>query len=190
MSGALRKALRQYVVKRTKEIGPDVGGRVYPTAVLPRWGNENVTGKKEFPAILVYTRREDTEIWDVSPRSYKHSLRLAVEVIAQQNNELDDLLDDLTQGIETVFNEDRTLGMLCESVELSSTEMMLSADASNRVIGSALMTYDVIYLTYAVASGEVAPNLLAELQRINLDWRPAGSTADTPTKKDGLVFDS
>lgn len=190
MSGSVRKELRHYIVNRMKKIGPDVGGRIYANPTLPLWGNEKVLGGKEFPAILVYTRREDAEVFDVSPRTHKRTLALAVEVVAQLNNELDDLLDDICAQVEFVFNEDQTLAELCEYVELASTEMTLSKEPSNRILGSAVMTFNIVYLTYAVASGEVEPNLLTELKRINMDWRPAGAFADTPTEKDGLAFDT
>lgn len=186
MSGIARKLIRHHVVARLKEIGPDVGGRVFASGTLPLWAHGN---DDEFPAILVYTRREDTEVFDVAPRSYKNTLLLAVEVVVQLDETMDDTLDDIAEGVELVFCEDQTLNSLCEYVELSSTEMTLSQDESSRTFGSAVITYRVVYLTDAVASGEVEPNLLTELKRIYSDWLPAGAHTDTPREKDGVEFD-
>lgn len=186
MSGISRKLIRHHVVTRLKEIGPDVGSRIFASSTLPFWAHEH---SDVLPAILVYTRREDAEVFNTAPRRYKNTLLLAVEIVANLDETADDVLDDIAEGVEFVFREDQTLNDLCEYVELSSTEMTLSQDESGRTFGSAVITYRVVYITDAVASGEVEPNLLTELKRIYPDWVPAGALPDTPPVKDGVEFD-
>lgn len=186
MSGLARKLIRHHVVQRLKEIGPDVGGRILASSTLPLWAHGN---SEEFPAVLVYTRREDAEVFNTAPRQYRNTLLLAVEIVALLDENADDVLDDIAEGIEFMFSEDQTLNMLCEYVEMSSTEMTLSQDESGHVFGSAIITFRIIYLTDAVASGDVEPNLLTELQRIYSDWKPARALSDTPSVKDGIEFD-
>lgn len=188
-----RKIIRARVVDILKNYGsyPSTGGsptdaglRVYP----------NMTKKLHkdlLPCIVVYTQQEDSEEFDSSPRSCKKTLSLIVEVVAECNEALDDTLDDICQQVETVFNEYQFVPQpddeLVESCDLVSTKNVLSVDGAMQT-GSALMTYRIVYVEDAVASGNVRPHLLVPFKGVNVDSRPQGSTDETPTEKDQVDF--
>lgn len=182
---SVRAAIRHRAVESLKRIGTDAGERVYPSMIRPLWG-------EDLPCVLVYTRREDAEVFDVAPRSYDRTLALAVEVVAKgegaDDGLLDDTLDRVAYQVEMVFNEDQTLGGLCESVLLKSTEVTLNMDGEE-ITGSAVMTFDVRYITDAVASGAVSPNLLTPWHRAGVEMKPSGSLGDTPTEKDEVELE-
>lgn len=141
------------------------------------------------PCILVYTNKEDCEVYDTAPKSYKKTLSLDIEIVAEGNALLDDTLDDICNQVEAVFNEDQHLGApgaeLVDDIELSGTSITL--DPTGEVLtGSAVMVIKVTYVEDAVASGTVEPHTLDPFESIYMDTKPLDSLADSPVEKDGI----
>ncbi|MEG1799839.1 MAG: hypothetical protein RR214_06590, partial [Synergistaceae bacterium] len=85
------------------------------------------------PCILVYTRSESSDIYDESPRSYKKTLTLGIECVAEKNELLDDTLDVFSAQVESILNEEQYLNDLsgrpmAEEVVLRSVENAISGD--------------------------------------------------------------
>ena len=79
-----------------------------------------------FPAIWISTGRERSELVAESPREYRRSLTLRVEIKAQAsvaNPDIENTLDALAVEVEAVLNEDNDLGqgvsLVVESSDLT-----------------------------------------------------------------------
>ncbi|MEG1603735.1 MAG: hypothetical protein RRY12_01325 [Cloacibacillus sp.] len=163
----------------------------YPTAAEERVypSRRRKLNHSQLPCLLVYTNSESCEIFNESPRSYKKTLSLVIGVVAEDNEALDDLLDKICSQVEQVFNEHIYLGAsydeLVEECHLLKTELGFSVDCDVQT-GGAAMTFEVIYYEDAVNSGQIKSNRLVPFKHIDLDTKPMGSLADTPTEKDHI----
>ena len=175
---SIRKQIRDRVAQILTSYSTDAGVRVYKAMYLP-------IAPSELPCICVYTDKETVEIYQSAPRVYDRTLYLRIEIIAEANEELEDVLDRISAQVEGIFNEDQHLNDIAEEVEYKGIEMAVDIKGE-MVTGSAVMTYEVRYLEDAVASGFLDPHKLVPFETIYLDSRPGGSLPDTPTEKDEI----
>lgn len=175
-----RKQIRDRVATILQSYSTDAGDRIYKAMYLPIAPNN-------LPCICVYTNREAVEIYQSAPRVYDKRLTLQIEIIAEANEALEDVLDKICGQVESIFNEDQHLNDIAETVEYKSVEMSI-AITGEVVTGSAVMTYEVRYLEDAVASGLLDPHKLVPFKTIYLDSKPGGSLPETPTEKDGVLL--
>lgn len=149
--GYSRKKIRKKVVELLKG-NTAAGTKVFPNASVPPW-------EEELPVILVYPRTEPTDVYATAPREYARSLSLAIEIIAagpEENDELvtpdsgvtslEDVLDDIAQEIEDIFDKDDSLDGNASESFLTNSEFEFDADGG-QPIGSCRLTYNVIYHT-------------------------------------------
>jgi len=80
------------------------------------------------------------------PLEQKRTIRLAVEILAKANEDLDDILDDLSNEVEELLEAQPTLNGLVSNIELSDTEITLSQEGESP-FGSCRMTYEVEYFS-------------------------------------------
>lgn len=175
---SVRKQIRDRAAEILMSYSTDAGDRVYKAMYLP-------IAPSELPCICVYTNKETVEIYQSAPRVYDRTLYLRIEIIAEANEDLEDVLDRISGQVEGIFNEDQHLNDIAEEVEYKGIEMAVDIKGE-MVTGSAVMTYEVRYLEDAVASGLLDPHKLVPFEIIYLDSRPGGSLPDTPTEKDGI----
>lgn len=133
--------------------------RVFPNRARQLW-------PEELPAILVYTRSENVTEFDHAPRSLKRDLRLAVEVVAKADEQLDDQLDEIARQVEDALLGEDTLGGVCSDCLLSDVELALTGEGET-LWGTLLMTFQITYFT-EVKDSDVE---LANLERVNVDYR-------------------
>lgn len=134
-----RKAIRQAVVAIL------VGNTVAGSNV---WASRKVHFlQSELPGIAVYTLDTDSEVRDESPRSYKCTTTLVVELRLQSGTTIDavdDPMDDFCEQVENLLNYDR---YLLDGVDsFTSTGTVIELDPSgDRVTALAAMSYEVVY---------------------------------------------
>lgn len=145
---SIRKAIREEVVETLKAANTAVGQNVFPSRVRAAWDHDN-----ELPCILVYTRTEPAEIDAESPRSYKRNLRIAVEILAKADDNLDNTLDDIAEQVESALFKDETRGNRCEDTILTDSELELLPDGDT-LIGACRITFETPYYKDAPAAGE------------------------------------
>lgn len=146
-----RKLIREAIAKRIVDAATAAGSRVYENRARPLWDKQFFT---QLPAVLVYTTTEDVEIFNASPREYKRTLEVAIELVASGDADVDDALDLLAAAIEPLFYN----GVLTEvgqpdnclndEMILTGSQMALR-DEGQGIAGSTRLTYDVIYYTEA-----------------------------------------
>lgn len=113
-----RRAIRAAVVEMILELHGPWGRRVFQNRLIP-------LATRRLPAVAVYTLREDDEVLTVSPRRYKRTLELVVEILssarppadtgvdsAAPSDGLDDEIDGIALEIERRLERDQTLGGL------------------------------------------------------------------------------
>lgn len=183
-----RMAIRKRIVEMLKERGTNAGSRVYPTMI-----------KKLFPdilpCILIYTRSETSEVYDESPKSYKKTLTLGIECVAEKNEQLDDVLDTLSGQVEAILAEEQYLHdadgePMAEEVLLKTVENVIAGDGDIPA-GAAIMTVEVTYIEDAVCTGGIAPHMLVPFKSVQLDTKPKCGTTqpDTPAEKDEIALE-
>jgi hypothetical protein len=141
-----RKVIRKKIIELLKG-QTDAEDRVFPNASIPPWS-------KDLPAILVFNRLEDAEEWAKAPRELKRMVDFSVEITAAGSDEhellppnvnsLSDILDDIAQQVEDVFEKDETLGGTADDSILTSTQFDVEG-SGEQPIGSARLVFRVTY---------------------------------------------
>lgn len=151
-----RKVIRQKIVDllMSKTRAED---RVFSSPARNIWA-ENL------PAILVYSRNEIVDEFATAPRTLRRKLRLAIECVANADEQLDNELDDMGQEVEEALGADESLGGIAADCILEQADMELKGDG-NTVIGSCTLTYLVTYLTELKDESEIVP-----LERIDVAY--------------------
>ncbi|MGD9664616.1 MAG: hypothetical protein AB7U34_05375 [Novosphingobium sp.] len=178
-----RKTIR-HAIKDALLNNTSAGAHVYASRTRP-------IPATSLPAILVYTNNEAVEIFNESPREYRRTLTLGIEIAARADEALDDTLDDIAQEIERILSENQTPGG-ADTLLLTGAEIVLTKDGDNQH-GSCVLTYDAIYFTLDVSEGVAGPgvpadNVLTPFERGGVVWRPNGATEDSPQAEDEILL--
>lgn len=172
-----RKLIRDAVIATLKAGSTAAGQRVF--------GNRaRMILKNELPAILVYTRNEPVEISAESPREFKRSLALSIELIASADDEdtLDDVLDDLAEEVENLLFVDETQGGVATDTILGETEIETAADGE-KPVGMAKITLTLPYFQRLPA--DLTGDLDAfETAHTEMDPAPADAVAHANSEDD------
>lgn len=127
------------------------------------------------PAILVYTKQETAEIFNVSPRELKRVLTVGIEIVARTDDGLDDELDDIAAQVERIMSENQTLGDVASEIQYTGADIALTADGDNQH-GGCTLAYDVTYYTLDVSEGVAgdgvpAANVLHPFETANIEYK-------------------
>lgn len=146
--------------------------------------------ESSLPAILVYTRQETAEEFNTSPRELKRTLTVAIEIAARADDELDDKLDYLAQGVERLMSENQTLEDYASDVVYTGSEITLTGEGDNQH-GSCVMTYDVTYYTLDVSEGVAGlgvpdGNVLVPFETAGASWKVPPFAAQQPQAEDEI----
>jgi hypothetical protein len=147
MAGHVRAQIRDAVAKLLTG-APLAGTRVYASRRFP-------LAAENLPALLVYTLAEDAAIETMSPpRFTSRDLDLVIEGVAQENKDLDAVLDQLAVAIETRLgdafeNPNSSLGQLVRNGVLQRTEVGFrpAQNADEAGTGHIVLTWRVNYRT-------------------------------------------
>jgi hypothetical protein len=133
---AQRKKIRSAVVSMLMD-STDAGSNVFGSRAVPLWDIA-------LPCILVYAREEVIQGISSHPAPAVRRLLLAVDIRVEANDSLDDVLDDISGQVETLFKEDPNLNSTVQDCNLVRVEMDVNAQ-NEKPLGAARLTYEVIY---------------------------------------------
>ena len=131
---------------------------------------------REFPAIIVYTRSTRSEVFDESPRRYRHEAELFVECADEilPGDEIDDQLDQFEQEVSDALLLDDTLGGTADDLRFTGSTMAVRADGA-QLLGACVLSFNAIYFTYAPAEGAQA---LDSLRHVHVEYSLDGGQDD------------
>lgn len=102
------------------------------------------SSRSQLPALIIYTRNEQAEVFNAAPRIYRCTLELVFEYIVDESDTIDDELDDGAEIIERIIGRNDTLSDTVNDTEYSSSQITI-ADQGERPIGSVILTFAVEY---------------------------------------------
>lgn len=133
------------------------GGNVEPSLV--RFARANQT-----PVCGVYALEEAADHQGTSPRTYKRTLTLAVEILHKAVEDLDDALDALAEAAETAMLTDPTLGGKADDCVLVNTLVTIVREG-DALHGSCRLDFSIAYRT-----DEPAATGLDDFALGHVDW--------------------
>lgn len=159
----------------------DCGDNVFASRITP-------IRKNIRPAISVYTLTEAVAESSklTAPRELTRQLALAVEVVADATDEVDDILDAIAEQIEGVIAQKDTLDNTVSDVILSGTTIEFFSEG-DQPFGALQLRFDVTYYTMAplVLDGDLDAFTEADVQ---FDVQ-AGQQAEDDRPKDVIELE-
>jgi len=142
-----RTVIRQALVDKLKTKVDDV----FPTAAEDRiYGSRAKPLFDQFlPAIIIYTRSENILEERFASDGYgasKRELEVAIEAVVLGNEQVDDILDNITKQIEDALDGFEMESRKADILQLKSTEIDVSIEGS-KIYGAARLTYGITYYT-------------------------------------------
>lgn len=135
------------------------------------------------PELRVYSRREDSDVFEESPRTNERAMTIAIEcyraretTFANDTEGVDDLLDRLCWQVERIIGPWLRSGRLASEcgIRYSAEKTRFAGletdfgDEGARIEGGARLQWEVVYYT----EDTVCPDELPSLEGIDLDWDP------------------
>ncbi|WP_251976718.1 hypothetical protein [Salinicola avicenniae] len=143
---------------------------VWASRALPVWnGSQGL--RAVMPAILIYTRSEQAEIFNEAPREYRRVLQIGVQLHVLGAENTDDRLDALAAQVETQLLHDETLNGTCSDLRLFDSEFTFTDDGEHEM-GAARLTFEATYFD------EIDKRVEDTLQTLGVRWdlaRPDGN---------------
>lgn len=104
----------------------------------------------ELPRIILYTKQTRSEVFDESPRRYKHEVELTVEatLAVGPSGSVDDALDGFEQQIVAALLLDDTLGGTVNDLKLTGSTNVID-DEGDRMLAAALITFSAEVFMFA-----------------------------------------
>ena len=151
----IREAIKALLVNKTPSADRVWTNRPNPLSLRP--GQKST--REQLPAILIYTKVEDAEVFNEAPREYLRTVEVIVEVAAAMNDTIDDTLDEYAEQIEDIILEDDSLGQdpqypndprerVAAETRIIRTNLVI-ADGGEIPIGAAIITFEVDYYKYS-----------------------------------------
>lgn len=137
-----RKLIRDKAVEILKAANTDALLKVYPNRIKPLVCNNF---QNELPAIKVFTLTESSEIFNVAPREYKRSVQLAIEIVDEANDSIDDSLDQIGRQVELALLNNNLMDSVCNDIHYTSSTVGLREEGDSN-IGFLGIVFTVEYL--------------------------------------------
>lgn len=190
----IRSTLRDFLKGKT-----DAGDNVFTNTASASWS-------EQLPLIAIYARSEDVELFAVSPREYKRTLHLMIEVIVQgaesadpaQEVAAEDALDDILAQIEKAIAPDETLGeipdefrdgkMLClvDELLLKNVEFTFRGEGE-KPQAAAVMHYSAVYYAYEPVNLSEQDGV-GKFKKANVQW-PQGPVVPGHTQQENFEIE-
>lgn len=167
---AIREALQTLLVAANTA----AAGRVYINRTNPlsqRPSSEAGSAQEELPAILIYTRNEAAEIFNVSPREYRRTVEVIIELvmaITETTGAIDNALDDFAEAVEAVILRDDTVTNTASDFRLVSSSMAI-VEEGEIPIGAVQLVCEADYVEF-----HPKPDLqddADDLREVRSNWR-------------------
>jgi len=149
-----------------------VDQNVYESRTRPLWDKKFFS---QLPAILIYTRNTRSEVFNEAVRVYDHKVTVDVEIVAEANADLDDLMDSIAEEVENLMYQNNILydGTDCWADEtiLQGTEQQLTPPNQGKTVyGSTKLEWEVSYQQEAPeADVNALDDLITVDTKYNLD---------------------
>lgn len=138
---------------------------IYQNRNLPYW-------EMELPLVSLYSLKDPVDNKKTKPRRYYHEYDIQLELILMEEKMTpdgpgmiaDDLIDEITEQIEHIFDKDPTLGDLIDDSYLKETRIVMT-EKGEKFFVAALMTYTIEYQT--AAPRNVDEGLVVDLETAN-----------------------
>lgn len=118
--------------------------RVFLSRKVPLSKDDEV----EDGAILIFIEKENAQIWNQSPKTYKKTLTLSIALIkslAPDDIEaIEDQLETVAEEVENILEKNDTLDDLCEGLDFDSYEANSNEDGEYKE-GAIKLTYSITY---------------------------------------------
>lgn len=137
-------------------------------------------GLDELPAIIVYTRSMRSEVFDESPRRYRHEAELVVECALeiQPGTPLDDQMDEFEQQVVDELLLDDTLNGTADDLVLTGSTNTIDG-SGNKLLGGVIISLQATFYTYApVAGGGGGERELPDFNRLHTEYSLNGQQPD------------
>lgn len=150
-----------------------------PSALL---GNNNETAR-----IIVWSLQTKSEVFDESPRRYRHSTDVVVECLAQiaTNVAIDDSLDAFEEEVLKILLADDTCGGLADDLQLVESRSDIG-DFGDRIIGGVAITFRATYYTTAPLDGTQE---LDDFETLNTGYNLSGEQPDDRDRARSIIED-
>jgi hypothetical protein len=168
----LREAAATALQAKTRAATRIYCGRPNPFSHRPHadGGGENL------PAIVVYTRSTRSQVFDESPRRYRHEVELAVEcsLAIEEGQDIDDSLDAFEQEVLNVLLLDDTLGGTVDDLQLTRSTNTIDGEGE-QLLGAVILTFEATLLTNAPVDGT---QVLDDLRTVRTEYSLDGNQDD------------
>lgn len=148
-----RQAIREALQAMLVAADTAAADRVYINRTNPlsqRPSSEDGSAQEELPAILIYTRNEAAEIFNVSPREYRRTVEVIIELvmaITETTGAIDNALDDFAEAVEAVILRDDTVTNTASDFRLVASSMAI-VDEGEVPIGAVQLVCEAEYVEY------------------------------------------
>lgn len=171
-----RKSLRKKIVEILKAANnPLFGQSVFPNRSIP-------SGIDTLPVILVYSRNAPVDRRDESPKSYVINQDIVIECITQDDDDekLSDEMDDLSDAVIKIIEDDFYLELNCEYINLTSIMSDTEGEGQSPV-GSSKVTF-AFGLNYNPRQDIILP----DLKQLDNNWQMNDN--ENNDAKDSLIL--
>lgn len=157
----IRQAAKAALVGKTRAGDRVQSSRPNPLSQRP----SAMGGREELPAIIIYTPSTRSEIFDESPRRYKHVSEMRVECALEvtPDGDIDDMLDDFEQEALEALLLDDTLDGMVDDLALTGSTNTISGEGA-KLLAAVIIGFDVTFYTYAPVEGTQDLDDLAEVR--------------------------
>lgn len=170
---ALRQSAKAALLGKTRAGSRIDSGRPNPLSQAPSPDG----GVDELPSIILYTRSTRSEVFDESPRRYRHEVELTAECVMEigAGQQIDDELDAFEQEALAALLLDDTLLGTVDDLRLSRATSTIDGDG-NKLLGAVILTFEATLYTYAPIEGT---QMLADLRAVHTEYSLDGNQDDT-----------
>lgn len=150
---------------------------------------------EELPAIAVYARSDNAELFNQAPLEYRRTVEVVIEIVAKLDDDLDDELDAIAAEVERILILNETLKPEdwpfdeWPEIRLGDTSITINAHDGENQHGAAVMTFPVTY--YQPAPEDItgtADGLAADIQ--DLDTVTVGWNLENEQEEDDRAQDT
>jgi len=169
---AVRKAIVAALVNKTA-----AGARVFPTRIIP-------LRTLELPALAVFVRLEEVDVdgsQNTAPLELDRTADVVVEGYAQAGQNVDDVLDALSEEVEAALRDDISFGGTAARSILARTELEV-VDEGDKLRGLAQWTLRVQY--FSAWTGVAAVD---DLERVGVTWDVAAGEQHPGDRAEDVV---
>lgn len=124
--------------------------------------------RSQLPALIIYTLNETASVFNAAPLEYKCTVQLMIELVADANDNVDVVLDDMCETVERILGRDDTILDTANDCTYTGTQLTIVAEGAERAMGGAALSFDVNY--YRMAPDEGYNETLPDLDTVHVEY--------------------